>query len=528
MPHNKVRINACNISMSDQIFTICNFAFCRILAVMMFEIFAVLFLVYFVHYFVTTLIMRRNMPPGPFPYPFIGNIPHLLCDPVNPYGKLADKYGDIFTISLPSGDKIVILSTASLFREARLGNQENLYGKSPGAVYPWHEILGNDLITSDYSPAYRFRRRVFKTAMHVFGSGIEQTTERVRYAVNIAMEEIDSKEGQPFSPRNLLESSILVQLWDWLTSSKLEMNDPLIQNLSELNEILAKQVLLPSIYECIPFFSYLQAKANSDVRRAKEIRNTVFSQTYQSQKETYTPRVIRNLTDSFICCYEKEIGKETNKEIGSMSDITGLMADLTFAGSDTTSTSLTWFLLYMTLYPDIQDRVEKEINSVVNKNHLPNWKDAQNMPYLQATLCEVQRASGMIVIVGTSAIRDIEIAGYDIAKGTFVIVNVSKLHHDEREWAEPERFKPERFLDPDGKFIGWSKVKGFLPFSIGRRECPGQSLAKIMLYTFASILLYCYKFELPEGEEIPTTEVSEPAIIKRPKDFKVVARKRKF
>ncbi len=83
-----------------------------------------------------------------------------------------------------------------------------------------------------------------------------------------------------------------------------------------------------------------------------------------------------------------------------------------------------------------------------------------------------------MVIVGTNATKDMTISGYNVPKGTFVAVHLAKLHQDEREWPEPEKFQPERFLDSDGKFVGWSKLNGFLPFSIGRRECAGQSLAK--------------------------------------------------
>ena len=204
------------------------------------------------------------------------------------------------------------------------------------------------------------------------------------------------------------------------------------------------------------------------------------------------------------------------------------MADVTAAGSDTTAHSLTWFLLYMVLNPDIQERIEKEINLAVNNDRLLNWKDARNMSYLQATLCEVQRASGLSGVGGTNAICEVKIAGYHIPKGTFVAINLCKLHHDEREWPEHEKFQPERFLDSDGKFVGWSKLKGFLPFGVGHRECAGQSLAKIMMFTFASILLYCNKFEVPEGVETPTTEVSGPALISCLMDFKIVAKKRKF
>lgn len=76
------------------------------------------------------------------------------------------------------------------------------------------------------------------------------------------------------------------------------------------------------------------------------------------------------------------------------------------------------------------------------------------MLYLQATLCEVQRACGMIVVVGANAIRGIRIAGFHISIETFVASNLSKLHHDKRKWLEPEKFKPEQFLDCDEKFVG--------------------------------------------------------------------------
>ena len=167
----------------------------------------------------------------------------------------------ISTLSFPSVEKAVVLNSATLVREARLGKQENLSGKTPESIYPFKEIFGNDLITADYSPAYRFRRRVFKTAMHVFGSGIEQTTKRAGHAVNLAIEEIDSKEGQPFSLREILESSVLVQLWDWLTSKKLQLNDLMIKQLSLFSKIIVKQALLSTLYQCIPFFSYLPTQS---------------------------------------------------------------------------------------------------------------------------------------------------------------------------------------------------------------------------------------------------------------------------
>jgi cytochrome P450 len=67
-----------------------------------------------------------------------------------------------------------------------------------------------------------------------------------------------------------------------------------------------------------------------------------------------------------------------------------------------------------------------------------------------------------------------------------------------------------------------------MPFGIGRRECTGQSLAKVMMFSFASILLHLYKIELPEGAEMPSYKVSTPQIITQPNDFQVGAKPREL
>ena len=448
----------------------------------------------------------------------------MMCDPVNPFRKQAEKYGDIFTLSFPK-EIMVVLNTASLAREAKVQRKDDLAGKSPKSFYPFGDILGEGLATVDYSTAFLFRKRVFKSAMHVFGAGVEEAEDRIRHAVEIALCEIDNMEGQAFSPKKLLESSILVQLWEWLTSKKLSLNDPTIKHLREFSDIVSKQALQSSLYQLIPFLTYLPTQFTRDIKRALQLKNSLFPQEFRAHLETYAPGVIRNLTDSFICAYEKELAKDTGKDIGSIHDIANLMLDVTFLGSDTTSTSLAWFILYVLLHDEVQQKIHNELNAFMGKDRLPRWKDAEKFPYLQATLCEVERIS-IALVAGTNAIRDTTIAGYHIPKGTFVALNYAQLHHDERDWPEPNEFKPERFLDSDGGFIGWSKHHAFLPFGLGRRDCAGQSLAKIMMFNFSSTLLHRYKIELPEGVERPSTEISGPALVVRPRDFKIVAKKR--
>ncbi len=68
------------------------------------------------------------------------------------------------------------------------------------------------------------------------------------------------------------------------------------------------------------------------------------------------------------------MAKETSKDIGSINDIPDLMLDVTFAGSDTTSSSMAWFILYMVLYPDIQEKIHDELDRVIAEGDLPRWQ----------------------------------------------------------------------------------------------------------------------------------------------------------
>lgn len=461
------------------------------------------------------------MPPGPTPYPFIGNIPQMMCDPLFPLNKLAGMYGDIFTVTLPAGEA-VILNTAALVREARLERKDDVAGKLPKSLYPVSEIMNNGLLTSDYSPLFQFRRKVFVSSLHVFGEGVEKASERAKKSVNTAIEEIESKSKRRFAPKEFFESLIIVQLWEWMSSKKLPFDHQIVKDIRELLELLSKPYL-SNLYQLFPLISYLPTQLRRDLHRAAQLRDEIFRPEFQFHLETYTEGSIRDLTDSFICTYKKEISKATKKDIGTIHDIPNLLFDIAIAGSDTTTATLSWFLLYMVLHPHVQEKIQQELDFVAENEDIICWKNALKTPYLQATLCETLRKSGMITLVGTNAIRDTSVGGYHIPKGTYVGINLNQVHQDKREWPEPAKFKPERFLDTDGKFVGWNKLHGFLPFSVGRRECPGQSLGKIMIFTFASALLYRYKFKLPKGVKVPSTCPACPAITVCPEDFEVIA-----
>jgi hypothetical protein len=262
------------------------------------------------------LYEKKEHAPGPIPYPFLGNIPQIIsADPIRPFDKLSGKYGDIFTVTFPSGNA-VILNTASLVREARLapGRQDVLMGKSPESIYPLKEIVGGTFSARDYSDAYLFEKKVFVSAMHIFGVGIEQASVRAGHAVDIAMKEIENEPGKSFSPKNILESSIVVQLWEWLTTKKIALNDPIVKENNEFNAIFSRQALLSTMYQLFPFLCYLPTQLTREIKRAEQIRETIFPTEYRAHQESYIPGTIREITDSFISAYGGKRACQRDKE----------------------------------------------------------------------------------------------------------------------------------------------------------------------------------------------------------------------
>ena len=100
--------------------------------------------------------------------------------------------------------------------------------------------------------------------------------------------------------------------------------------------------------------------------------------------------------------------------------------------------------------------------------------------------------------------EDVWVAGYFFPKNTNVMASISYIHYDPDIWPDPERFDPDRFLDGSGKFV--PPKSGFLPFSVGKRFCLGQSLVEKEFFLFFSGLLQ--KFEFRASKAGPQPNIS--------------------
>ncbi|XP_004472575.3 vitamin D 25-hydroxylase isoform X2 [Dasypus novemcinctus] len=176
------------------------------------------------------------------------------------------------------------------------------------------------------------------------------------------------------------------------------------------------------------------------------------------------------------------------------------VGELIIAGTETTTNVLRWAVLFMALYPNIQGQVQKEIDLIIGPNGKPSWDDKCKMPYTEAVLHEVLRFCNIVPLgIFHATSEDTVVRGYSIPKGTTVITNLYSVHFDEKYWRDPELFYPERFLDSSGCF---AKKEALVPFSLGRRHCLGEQLARMEMFLFFTALLQQFHLHFPH-ELIP-------------------------
>ncbi|OKP02347.1 Fumitremorgin C synthase [Penicillium subrubescens] len=210
-------------------------------------------------------------------------------------------------------------------------------------------------------------------------------------------------------------------------------------------------------------------------------------------------------TDS---CYAKKLFEEGPKHNLSRMEISSLSGNLFGAGSDTSSSTLVTFVLACCAFPDALPKAWEELDRVVGPHRSPTFEDEPDLPYVKAFVKEVLRWRSVAIIGGQphAPIKDDYYKGWFIPQGTWVQGNVWAIHHHEREFPEPDRFNPDRYLKDSPDHRPFPGEKGYMTFGWGRRVCSGQGLAEQGTFITIARLLWGFRIEKAldrQGNEIP-------------------------
>jgi len=194
-------------------------------------------------------------------------------------------------------------------------------------------------------------------------------------------------------------------------------------------------------------------------------------------------------------------------------------ATFMLAGHETTANALTWMWYLLALNHEARERMLAEVDEVL-EGRRPTAEDLKRLPWTAACCMESMRMFSPLWMLPRRCVREDEIDGHRIPKGSTVLMPIDALHHDERFWPEPEVFDPTRFLRENARGHHRS---AYLPFGGGRRVCAGQSFALMEMTLVAAMLSRHFVYDLVPGHPVER----EATFTLRPRHgMRMVARRR--
>nr|XP_054773157.1 cytochrome P450 2U1-like [Lytechinus pictus] len=445
---------------------------------------------------------KKNIPPGPRTWPLVGSLPFLIrskLPPLDLFAALADDYGDIFRLRIMTTE-VVILNSYNTIKEAF--SHPNFQGRP--RIVPIEDQIGrrNIGLAGSSGPVWREHKQFILSAFRHFTTGPKNIDEIIHAEAVTLISEF-SKLSEPFNPHKILNNAISNVIAVLLFGKAYDYSESDFNQLQDIINTNLRLAASGGVFLFIPFLAKVPFSPANKIKQGIK-RFTDFTKIIVDKHlKDFDPDHPRDIIDMYL----QRIQDDRKRGITSSFDETNLhvlCGDLFGASTETTNASLKWSILYMMMYPDVQTRVQEELDRVVGPDRLPELADRASLPFTMATLHEIQRMGQVSPFgIAHACTADSRLGGYDISEGTLVVSNLWRLARDSSIWSDPDIFRPERFLNERGDC---TKPDALIPFSIGKRVCIGEAIARKELFLFFSTLLHRFKFSIPADSRPPSLQ----------------------
>ncbi|PUZ41007.1 hypothetical protein GQ55_9G468600 [Panicum hallii var. hallii] len=452
---------------------------------------------------------RYNLPPGPRPWPVIGNLNLMGALPHRSVHALSKRYGPLMSLRFGSFPVVVgssvdaarsILKTHDL---AFIDRPRMASGRYTGYSY-------SDVLWAPYGAYWRQARRLWKT--EILSARQLRSHEHVRDEEVRAMLR-DLYENGPAAATAgravvLLDHLLMVNL---NSISRMVLGKKYVVHggagagsattPEEFKWMIDEFFFLSgalNVGDMIPWLSWLDPQIKR-IKRLGEMFDRFLEQVLDEHDERRRWEgeefAAMDMVDLLL-----GLAEDPNLEIPIGRDgVKGFTLDLILGGTDTSSVTIEWAMSELLRNPDTLTKATEELDRVIGRERLVTEGDIPNLPYMEAIVKETMRLHPVTPLLAPRMSReDASMGSYDIPTGTLVFVNVWAIGRDPAVWGhDADEFRPERFV---GSSLD---VKGqdfeLLPFGSGRRMCPGIGLGLKMVQVVLANLVHGFAWRLPDG-----------------------------
>uniref|UniRef100_A0A7N0T2E2 Flavonoid 3'-monooxygenase n=1 Tax=Kalanchoe fedtschenkoi TaxID=63787 RepID=A0A7N0T2E2_KALFE len=473
-----------------------------------------------------------NLPPGPKPWPVIGNLNLIGSLPHRSIHHLSQRYGPLMHLRFGSFP-VTVASSVDMAKAFLKTHDLTFAGRPKFAAGRYTTYNYSDITWSPYGSYWRQARKM--CLMELFSAKRLESYEYIRKEeMKALLLNLYSCSTSPhLNQHHPAEVPVLIK--DHLSTLSLNVisrmvlgrkytdeSENAIVSPDEFKKMLDELFLLSGVLnigDSIPWLDFLDLQGY--IKRMKTLSKkfdrflehvlTEHQERRQSSKGSFVATDMVDVLLEFADNPELDVKLERH-------GVKAFTQDLIAGGTESSAVTVEWALSEILRKPEVFKNATEELDRVIGNERWVDEKDIPNLPYIQAIVKETMRLHPVApMLVPREAREDCQIDGYDILKGTRILVNVWTIGRDPKLWENPNDFNPERFI---GKSID---VKGhdfeLLPFGSGRRMCPGYTLGLKVIESSLANLLHGFHWKLPANLTPQDLNMEEVFGLSTPKKF---------